>query len=236
MAIAASMIHSCERAPMSISRIALTILFLLTGGCAFVDLTVTPALDTFAQPSTVGRGREIVLQMPFEDQRPLPGRCGMQKNGYNMDTATVRCSVPPPRWLSEALRVGLLTAGFRVHVNKGPQHASSVRVDGTVLQFFVEPDLGFLTFTPEADISVKLVLTSPSGLRAERVFYVKGTETSLVGTESNFQKAVDSSTRQAVKAMVSAIASLLDRYPQLGASDTQRTAAVSLLSGEEASR
>ena len=160
----------------------------------------------------------------------------MQKNGYNMDTATVHCAAPPPLWVSQALKQGLESAGFRVRTSPEAQQASSVRVDGTVLQFFVEPDVGFFTFTPEADISVKLVLTSPSGLRAQRVFYFKGTETSLVGTENNFQKAAESSTRQAVTTMVSAIASLLDRYPQLGTPGAPSRAAVSLLSGKEALR
>lgn len=129
-----------------------------------------------------------------------------------------------------------MSAGFRVRTSPEAQQASSVRVDGTVLQFFAEPVVGAFSASPEADISVKLVLTSPSGLRAERVFYLKGTEPSLMSTENNFQKAVDSSTRQAVTAMVSAIASLLDRYPQLGAPGATSAAAVSLLSGKEASR
>jgi uncharacterized lipoprotein YajG len=222
---------------MSFSRIPLAVLLLMTGGCAFVDITVTPPhAETLVQPSTLGRGREVVLQMPFADQRPFPSRCGMQKNGYNMDTATVNCTVPPPLWLSQALAQGLVSAGFRVRTSPIAQQASSVRVDGAVLQFFAEPDVGAFTFSPEADISVKLLLTSPSGLRAERMFYFKGTETSLFSTEGNFQKAVDSSTRQAVTGMVSAIASLLDRYPQLGAPDATSAATVSFLSAKEASR
>jgi hypothetical protein len=222
---------------MSFSRIPLAIVLLMTGGCAFADITVMPPRpETLAQPSDLGRGREVVLQMPFADQRPFPSRCGMQKNGYNMDTATVNCTVPPPLWLSQALAQGLVSAGFRVRTSPEAQQASSVRVDGAVLQFFAEPVVGAFSASPEADISVKLLLTSPSGLRAERVFYLKGIETSLMSTEDNFQKATDSSTRQAVTAMVSAIASLLDRYPQLGAPGATSAAAVSLLSGKEASR
>jgi hypothetical protein len=62
-----------------------------------------------------------------------------------------------------------------------------LRLEGKLLQFFVEPKVGFVTFTPEADIHVRLVASSPSGLLAERDFYVKGEETSLIGTENNFQ-------------------------------------------------
>jgi uncharacterized lipoprotein YajG len=213
-------------------------LLLLTGGCAFIDLNVAPPpAQSLAQPATLGRGREVILQAPFTDQRSEPERCGMQKNGYNMATASVHCAVPPPQWLSQALEQGLVSAGFRVRRSHlEAQQASSVRIDGTVLQFFVEPDVGLFTFTPEADISVRLVLTSRSGLRAKRVFYVKGVESSLVGTEENFQAAAHEGTRQVVTAMVSAIAALLDRYPHSGAPDVPSKAVASLLSGKEAGR
>jgi hypothetical protein len=160
----------------------------------------------------------------------------MQKNGYNMDTASVYCTVPPSEWLSQALEQGLVNAGFHVRTQKQAQSSSAVRINGAVLQFFVEPEVGAITFTPEADISLKLIVTSQSGLRAERVFYVKGVETSLVGTEENFQKATDASTTQAVTAMVGAIGSLLDRYPQLGVPEGNGPVAVSSLSGKEAGR
>jgi hypothetical protein len=78
--------------------------------------------------------------------------------------------------------------------------------------------------SPEADISVKLVVSTPSGLRAERVFYVKGVEDSFTAAEYNFQAAAVTATQQAVDAMVRAIASLLDRY-----SPAQTSPAVSLL-------
>ncbi len=212
------------------------LLLLFTGGCAFVDLNVAPPnANGLIEQSSIGRGREIVLDASFADRRPFPSRCGMQKNGYNIDTADVKCIVSPPVWLSAALEQGLVNAGFRVRKSNEPGTATAVHIEGAVLQFFVEPDVGFVTFTPEADISVKLVVTSASGLRAERVFYVKGTEESLVGTEDNFQKAADDGTRQVVQAMVTAIATLLDRYPQLGAPNTSAAAKVSLLSRAEGS-
>lgn len=212
------------------------VLLLFTGGCAFVDLNVAPPdAGALAQSSSLGRGREIILEAPFADQRPLPARCGMQKNGYNMDTANVNCTVSPPAWLSKALEQGLVSAGFRVRGKDNEQSPSAVHVEGAVLQFFVEPDVGFTTFTPEADISVKLVVTSASGLRAERVFYVKGIEESLVGSEENFQKAATGGTQQIVSAMVNAIAGLLDRYPQLGAPSAASSVKLSSLSLPEKS-
>jgi len=215
-------------------HLPLTCFLLLTGGCAFVDLNVAPpSASALARQPNVGRGREVILEPSFTDQRPFPDRCGMQKNAYNMDTANVNCSVPPPAWLSTAFAQGLVSAGFLVRRSNETPSASAVHIDGTVLQFFVEPDVGFTSFTPEADIAVKLVATSASGLRAERVFYVKGIEESLIGTEDNFQKATDSATTQMVSAMVNALAALMDRYPQLGAPNASNSPTVSLLSRPE---
>jgi len=50
---------------------------------------------------------------------------------------------------------------------------AALRIDGVLLQFFLEPAIGAVTFTPEADIELTLVASSQSGLYAERRFYLK---------------------------------------------------------------
>jgi hypothetical protein len=169
------------------------------------------------EPSNLGRGREVVVDAPFADARQLPERCGMKKNGYNTDSADVHCSVRPSEWMTAALIDGLAASGFRVLVNDRGAAPSSPRIDGQLVQFFVEPKLDVFAFTPEADIAVTLHVSTPSGLSADRVFYFKGGETRYIGTDDTFQDAVEASTRSAVSGMVGAIAQLLDRYPQLGA-------------------
>jgi Uncharacterized lipoprotein len=183
-------------------------------GCAFANVTVTPPRSPINSGVGGGRGREIVIQVPFADDRPQRSRCGMQKNGYNMDTANVNCSAEPYLFVAELLEKELKEAGFSVSYKA--QTRDPLRVEGKLLQFFVEPKVGFLTFTPEADIHVRLSATSGSGLVAERDFYVKAEEESLVGTEGNFQLAAEAATKRAIKDMVSAIVSLCDRFPELG--------------------
>jgi hypothetical protein len=186
-------------------------------GCAFIDVSIQPPPGPpSGLSSTRGRGREIALVTAFEDNRPDTSRCGMQKNGYNSDTANVNCKVPPGRWLANALAQGLSASGFVVTASPSPS-PTAVRVGGDVVQFFVEPKLSAFTASPEADISVRLRVTSPSGLSADRLFYFKAEEVSMASTEDNFQLAADSATAQAVRVMVAAIADLLDRYPQVGA-------------------
>lgn len=193
-------------------------LFALAGsiavsGCAFEGVMIEPpAAPPTTLPRTFGRGREIALASVFVDRRAQPHRCGMQKNGYNMDTADVTCALEPARWVPDALARGLASAGFVVTAAPSPSPAA-VRVEGDVLQFFVEPVVGAFTFSPEADISVRLRVSTADGLYAERTFYVKAAETAMTGLEENFQAAAERATSRAVHALVVAIAELLDRHP-----------------------
>jgi hypothetical protein len=202
---------------VSLAALLPALLFAPTG-CAFTDMTVQPPHPgQVLEPSSIGRGREVVIDAPFADARQTPERCGMKKNGYNTDTADVHCAVRASDWITAALIDGLSASGFHVLVNYRGAAPSSPRIDGQLVQFFVEPKLDFFTYTPEADIAVTLHVSTPSGLSADRVFYFKAGETRFIGTDDTFQDAVDASTKRAVSGMVGAIAQLLDRYPELGA-------------------
>lgn len=207
------------------------------GGCAFVNLDVTPpSAAVFTDAPNLGQGREVVVDMPFADRRGFSARCGMQKNGYNMDTADVNCLVPPPQWVAGALEQGLTAAKFRVLHPGDPIGPNVVRIQGAVTQFFVEPDIGAFTVSPEADVGVKLIVTSGSGLRAERVFYVKGMDTTLMATESNFQHASEDATVQIVRLMVESLSKLMNQYPQLGQPAASGVGPVALQSPVEKSQ
>jgi hypothetical protein len=184
----------------------LPVLLLGPSGCALTDVTVhPPAPGQVAAQSGVGRGREVVVMAPFADYRPVRDRCGMKKNGYNTDSADVHCAVQPTDWVTHALVDGLAASGFRVLVNQAG--------------------------STEADIAVTLRMSTPSGLAAERVFYFKGREPTMFGTDDTFDDAAKNATREAVAGMVAAIVQLLDRYPQLGT--TAPLVAVSMNGGPQ---
>ncbi len=189
-------------------------------GCAFANVDVHPpdvkAARTPEGPG-IGRGREIIVFSPFADDRHERPRCGMQKNGYNMDTADVICTEPPGRWLADALALELTRAGYKPLQADAVPGPNTVIVRGTVGRLFLEPKHDFFTLTVEGDIAATVVVTSPNGLKAERKFYVKGTETDLASTEGTFQAAANAATRQISRSMVAALTELLDRYPGLGA-------------------
>lgn len=198
-------------------RVALLVVCLsLLSACAFTDVRIDPPPpETFTHLSG-GDGREIVVLRPFVDERQIRNRCGIQKNGFNMDTASAHCSAEPTTWLADFLAAELKAAGFVVTTDRAAGKPNTVTIEGSLFKFFVEPVIGFTTVTLETDIHIKLVATSPNGLDAERSFFVKGSYSALTGMASNFQQSGDEASRKIVKDMVSAILTLMNRYPELG--------------------
>lgn len=198
-----------------------TLLGLAGTGCAFVPVDVHPPDRPNASEKAFsrGRGRDVIVVGPFADGRS-DDRCGTQKNGYGHETANVNCEVVPGRWLADALAMELERNGFRVLRGDAAKGPSSVVVQGTVTKMFLEPVDAVFTRTVEGDFAAKLVVTSPSGLHAERAFYVKGTDESIASTEGVFQTAAEDATRQIARRMALALVELLDRYPALGQPET----------------
>lgn len=205
-----------------LSTLALCTLLGLAGtGCAFVPVDVHPPDRPTASQKAFsrGRGRDVILVGPFADVR-TDDRCGTQKNGYGHETANVNCEVVPGRWIADALAMELERAGFRVLRGDAAKGPSSVVVQGTVTTMFLEPVDAVFTRSVEADFAAKLLVTSPSGLHAERAFYVKGLDESIASTEGVFQSAADDATHQIARRMAAALIELLDRYPDLGQPET----------------
>jgi hypothetical protein len=200
----------------------------LSSGCAFKNVEVYPPQHEASRtPNGRGRGREVIVVALFDDRRSgkEAGRCGMQMNGYRMDTADVVCQEPPGRWLADALAMKLTADGYRVLDGDAQPGPSTIVVHGTVRRLFLEPHDGFFTRTVEGDFSVRLVVTSASGLRAERTFYVKGTDEHIGSFQSVFQAAANEATERIASAMTSALGELLERYPELGAPEATKRVA-----------
>lgn len=191
-------------------------------GCALMNVEVhppdAPPPAKLAAEARIGpgRGREVIVHAPFTDARRELTRCGMQKNGYDMDTADVSCTEPPGLWVADAFAIELMRAGYKVLRSDAVPGPSTVIVHGTVRQLFLEPKNNFFSMTVEGDMSALLVVSSANGLLAERAFYVKGTETGIASSEAAFQASADDATHQIARAMVRALSQLLDRYPDLG--------------------
>jgi hypothetical protein len=193
----------------------LFLVVLAGSGCALTDMSLRPPEVPEMSRQCAGTRPLITLVTPFDDSRPQRQRCGMKKNGYNLDTANILCDGDPELYLANLLAAELDKAGFEVQRKAPSASSGGLHLEGQLLQFFVEPKVGGFTFTPEADIHVKLSAASASGLKAERDFYVKWEEVSLAGTESNFQTAADKATVLIVGNMAQAVQELIQRFPEL---------------------
>ena len=82
----------------------------------------------------------------------------------------------------------LEASGFTVLAAEQGGRDSALKIEGVLLKIFAEPVVGAWTTTIETDLSVRLVATSRTGLRAERTFFVKGDRESVVWTQGDVQR------------------------------------------------
>jgi len=164
-----------------------------------------------------GNGRQVVVVVPFSDERVIRDRCGMQKNGYNMDTASAICQTDPNAWIAQLLASELRAAGFTVLDEKAAHRPGALHVAGSLIKIFVEPVIGAWSGSLEADLSVRLQVRTETDLDAKRTFFVKGWKGGqLVSTAQPYHTALDRATQAILDEMVRAILELMDRYPQIG--------------------
>jgi hypothetical protein len=189
----------------------------LSTACAFSTIPLTLPTKGLADTVPGGRGRQVVVSIPFSDARELRDRCGMQKNGYNMDTADAVCQSAPEAWIAHLLADELRASGFTVLRDESPHRPGALAVEGSLLEIFVEPVAGFWAVSLEADLEVRLNAKTETGLRAERTFFVKGWKGGVqVVTMQPFHTALNRATHALLEEMVRAIIELMDQYPELG--------------------
>ena len=182
-------------------------------GCAVGDVKLGRSQWSDLQTtSRRGENREIVLVRPFGSRRE-ERRCGMKKNGFNMDTANVLCPEPPEVMLADILSAELAQAGFKVTHDCARAGPSTIVLTPVVYQLFVEPRLYYFTATIETDIELKVTATTRSGLRADCLFYVKGEEATSFGFDDDLRRSLESAFRQLAFSVVGAVANLADAFP-----------------------
>lgn len=198
------------------SSVLLGLLILLVSGCALVDVKVKPPESGLETPIPGGNRRQVIVTVPFQDGRQSKSRCGVQKGGYGNETASAICEGDPAEWIASFLARELEASGFTVLRSEDGARDSALRIQGVLLQLFVEPIVGFWSTTVESDFNVKLVATSKTGLQAERTFFSKGELMSVIWPQGIFNDSVRRGTRDLLTKMVQAILELMNRYPELG--------------------
>jgi hypothetical protein len=183
-------------------------------GCAINDVTLRPTSPaSVATSSRRGEGREVLVFRPFVNQRPQT-RCGMKKNGYNTESASILCPQDPAFTLADLLIGELAAAGFKVLKDPRAAGPSTLVLTGALEQAFLEPKANFSYVTFETDIALHLTVQTAAGLVAQRRFYVKGEEATYFASEDDMQRSFESAERQLVANVVGAVANLADRFPR----------------------
>ena len=191
------------------------ILGLMLSACSTTDVKLLPPSGLTA-PIPGGAQRQVIIAMPFADARQITNRCGMQRSGYGVETASAYCQGDPAQWIAALLADELKASGFSVLSSPEGARDSALKIEGVLLKLFAEPVIGPWLTAIETDLSVKLVVTSRTGLRAERTFFVKGDRESIVWTQGTFNDSLERGTRELLGKMVEDILELMKRYPQLG--------------------
>jgi hypothetical protein len=196
--------------------IPLGVLVLVVSGCALVEVNVKPPESGLETPIAGGNQRQVIVTVPFQDDRPSRTRCGVQKGGYGNETAAAVCQGNPAEWIAAFLARELRASDFTVLQSEEGARDTAVKIEGVLLKIFVEPVVGFWSTTVETDLNVRLVATSKTGLHAERTFFAKGEKTSIIWPQGIFNDSVERGTRDLLSKMVEAILDLMKRYPDLG--------------------
>ena len=186
----------------------------IASGCQYIDMTLsTPASPAWMGGVQRGKGTDIVVVGPFVDRRRPRGACGIKKDGYNRATAMIFCAVEPGRLLPAMIADGLSSAGFQVTDALGRAGPSTLIVRGAIEHAVVEAKVNVASATTEADLWLTIGVSSKSGLRALRSFFVKGTDPCIAGFESSAQLAYETSVREAAIDVVGAIENLAETIP-----------------------
>jgi uncharacterized lipoprotein YajG len=210
--------HAPRRSRQCRPAAVATLLAVCGSGCLFTNMTLKSPAHAQVTTATgpVAQGRELLLVVPFADRRPKADLCGYKKNGVNMVTAQIHCSTPPNQLIADLMGQELSAAGFKVVTDAASATSAALRIEAELSQLFVEAESAYFTFIPEADIELRLMASSQSGLKAQRRFYEKAREVSVSGLDHNYQLAFNAAIKQMINRAVAAIFELVRQYPQLG--------------------
>jgi hypothetical protein len=185
------------------------LLALMLSGCATIDVKLKQPPEGLKTPILAGNQRQVIATIPFSGGRQITNRCGVQEGG-------AYCEGDPVQWIAAMLAAELKASGFTVLSTEAGSRDTALKIEGVLLNIFAEPVVGAWSTVIETDLSVRLVATSPTGLRAERTFFVKGDLESIIWTQGLFDDSLERGTRDLLGKMVEAILELMKQCPQLG--------------------
>lgn len=179
-------------------------------GCAFTNVDVQmPTGSTSGY--TGGQNRPLAVAAVV-DQRQSKDRIGMQKNNMGSDTASAIPDQKVETWLAARLADELQSAGFQI-ARDGANPKAAV-LQAHLLKLFIEPVVQWTTVDLETDFSVKLRVTRPDGLEAERQYFVKGLGQAMMSASGAYSASLKNATDTLMKRIVADVINLLNKFPE----------------------
>ncbi|MCP3984661.1 MAG: hypothetical protein GY723_09740 [bacterium] len=165
-------------------------------------------------PLAGGSNRPVIVTIPFVDERSHPQRCGIRK-GFKAGGDVVCKEREPSEWIATELAEELSRVGFQVPPESSGPSLHTLRIEGTLERFVVEPLIGWVN-RMECDLQVSLVATTGSGLRAERTFFSKRRTPANTLISGLYTLTAAKSAGRLLSDMVRAIIELSDRNFMVG--------------------
>jgi len=186
-------------------------------GCAGPNFDINMPVDGLKNPIEGGNGREVLIVIPFLDNRAKKDYCGGVHWAIGGNAS---CDIEPEGWLARLLADELRASGFKVLYANEPHGRGALKIEGSLLRLFVEPLQGMWSSTHEADLHVKLFASTENGLVAERTFYVKGIKKGIPNAFyiGNFLMHISlrRASNKLLTDMVESIFYLMNKYPKIG--------------------
>ena len=157
----------------------------LLGGCAFIDSTLTLA-HTPVMEKAISTPYPVFLAR-VSDRRPNQKRIGCKKNGYGSESADLFLDVQLTDWFGGVMNEEFRRSGLSLDPND-PQAA---RVEVDLLDFFVEPDVGFGSFHLFAVVHAEVIVRFPKGTTFARRFAAHSDEGFMMATDGSYTKMLE---------------------------------------------
>ena len=182
-------------------RVGLLVLLWAGGGCALTTWQAqVPPVSVQAKAAMSG---DIVVRSVADhrDNR----RIGIKKNGWGHMTADVLSTTGVDDVVLQSLAGSLRASGMNVVSQSGRPWT----IDGEILQFVAEPDMGMWTIDIYAETHVRVQVASPDGGVYLRTFVGHGEKVGIwVPSEDDYVQALSAALGDVIGQIVTALGEL----------------------------
>lgn len=175
-----------QEAQLKIGHVIVLLFFAgLSGGCAYMDSTLTLA-HTPVMEKAISTPYPVFLAR-VSDRRPNQNRIGCKKSGYGSETADLFLDVKLTDWFGGVMNEEFQRAGLNIM----PNDPLTTRIEVDLLDFFVEPEANFGSFHLFAIVHAEVTVRLPQGTTFARRFAAHTDESFMMVTDGSYTKMLE---------------------------------------------